>query len=62
MACRAGFRVPIYGFDNQKGGLYEGKIEQPRDFIPFGDKRTDEMVALSLTDWQAVRVQCKIEN
>lgn len=61
-ACRAAQKVAIYAFDNSKGVLYHGKKDQPDDSIPYGDKRLDQYLALSLSDWEYVRVKCKVDH
>lgn len=54
-SCSAADFVKVFGFDLDRARLYHGKKENPDDTVGFNDSRLEKFIAMSETDWSAVR-------
>lgn len=54
-SCSAEDFVKVFGFDLDHARVYHGKKENPDDTIGFNDPRLEKYIAMSGTDWTAVR-------
>ena len=59
--CKPSFSIPVFMFNNDNSTIYNGPKDKPNIAVKYGDKQLDEFVALTLNNWEYVKVRCTLK-